>query len=136
MSRERDLLEQALKALRAEYGSDPLKLEKEIMSWLLEPEQNEEPVAWMLISTVGSRHYHMSEQQALKGLQMYGGKVIALYDHPAPRKPFVRLSEETIRWEYEKTEKSLRTVTLTEYGWFCAGAQWADEANRTEYDAM
>ena len=46
------------------------------------------------------------------------------------------LSEETIRWEYEKTEKSLRAVTLTEYGWFCAGAQWADEANRTEYDAM
>ena len=37
------------------------------------------------------------------------------------------LNEETIRWEYEKTEKNLRTVALTEYGWFDAGVRFAEK---------
>ena len=83
----------------------------------------EGPVAWMFFSSKGRPHYHLNEYQALEGLKMYGGsKVIALYEHPAPRKqddepvairdaytaglfygkaltprkPFVRLSEEEI----------------------------------------
>ena len=37
------------------------------------------------------------------------------------------LNEETIRWTYEKTEKNLGIVTLTEYGWFDAGARFAEK---------
>ena len=47
----------------------------------------EGPVAWMFFSSKGRPHYHLNEYQALEGLKMYGGsKVIALYEHPAPRK--------------------------------------------------
>lgn len=62
---------------------------------IAEPEQDEGPVAWMFFSSKGRPHYHLNEYQALEGLKMYGGsKVIALYEHPAPRKQ----DDEPVAW--------------------------------------
>ena len=77
-----------------------------------EPKQDEEPVAWMFFSSKGRPHYHLNEYQALEGLKMYGGsKVIALYEHPAPRKPFVRLSEEECISIHRKWVDSGRSIS-------------------------
>lgn len=62
---------------------------------ILGQEQDNEPVAWMFFSSKGRPHYHLNEYQALEGLKMYGGsKVIALYEHPAPRKQ----DDEPVAW--------------------------------------
>ena len=80
---------EAIKEYKAEWPERFTKLaEPEVKREPLHlPEQDEGPVAWMFFSSKGRPHYHLNEYQALEGLKMYGGsKVIALYEHPAPRK--------------------------------------------------
>lgn len=56
-----------------------------------EPEQDEEPVAWMKEDEDGDLEFNTLNQFSC-------GRTngIPLYLHPAPRKPFVRLSDEEI----------------------------------------
>lgn len=87
MTNERELLRRAL--LLLDYSrKESDAFEVEALAYLDTPSNDaEEPVAWMFFSSKGRPHYHLNEYQALEGLKMYGGsKVIALYEHPAPRK--------------------------------------------------
>jgi hypothetical protein len=85
-----------------------------------EEQDQPEPVAWMEYTPDGKEWF-------LAYSRNLGAKQEPLYLHPAPQRSFVRLSEETVRWEYEKTKKNLRTVALTEYGWFDAGVRFAEK---------
>ena len=114
MSRERELLKRARDIFEDICDARSVGIELAICGYLStpEPEQDEGPVAWMFFSSKGRPHYHLNEYQALEGLKMYGGsKVIALYEHPAPRKPFVRLSEEECISIHRKWVDSGRSIS-------------------------
>ena len=71
---------------------------EKIRAYLAEPEQDEEPVAWMYPDDLERFKTNETFAQAfsIKCGSPTQGTTEPLYLHPAQRKPFVRLSEEEI----------------------------------------
>jgi len=119
--RARELLERVLAGMDR-YGDIYPETLEEIRAYLAQPEQDEKPVAWGVKEKDGTRPWYLSDSKLIcEGYARNyshatsdgpSHRVVPLFLHPAPRKPFVRLTHDEVN--------SLMNRSLPSYELICA----------------